>query len=153
VLPVQVVAQLPQCAAVSMLVRQPAAGLLQAANPGLHVGLQALAVHTEAVAFWVWHWVPQLPQLAALALVSTSQSVPFWLQSANGAVQVLTLQAEASHLAVAWAIAQGVPHFPQLLKSEVMLVSQPSFTAPLQSPWAESHVATSQPVAPHFGVP
>jgi hypothetical protein len=55
VVPVHEVAQLPQCAGVSMLVRQPAAGFEHAAKPLLQLGLQAPPLQVEPDAFAVWH--------------------------------------------------------------------------------------------------
>ena len=71
--PVQEVAQLPQCAAVSMLVVQPAAGLEHAAKPLLHVGEQAPPAHVVAEAFCVLHCTLQPPQLSASVAVGVSQ--------------------------------------------------------------------------------
>jgi hypothetical protein len=73
VVPLQEVAQLPQCAIVSMLVRQPAAGFEHAAKPSLQLGLQVPPPHVEPVAFCVLHWVPQPPQLFGSAAVGVSQ--------------------------------------------------------------------------------
>ena len=77
--------------------------------------------------------MPHPPQLLALVLVSTSHEVPSALQSAKGRVHWLTLQSEPSHLGVAWANAQTVPHFPQLVASVVRFDSQPSLYFRLQS--------------------
>jgi hypothetical protein len=133
VVPVQEVAQFPQCAAVSMLVRQPAAGFEQAAKPLLQLGLHVPPLQVAPEAFAVWHFVPQAPQFVGSVAVGVSQPLLLlpsqlaWFARQTG----LQLAPEQLLLEV-WLSAQAKPQPPQLALLERSSVSQPLLLLPSQ---------------------
>jgi hypothetical protein len=133
--------------------------MLQSAKFAAHAASwQPLATHLPVAlsgAYTVLQlspFTPQPPQFATLVLVLVSQSVPFWSQSAHGAVHTLTLHTWLTHLALALPIVQIVPQPPQLPASLPMFVSQPLATLPSQSAQPASHLPTLHADATHEGV-
>jgi hypothetical protein len=113
----QMVPHAPQLFALSRLVVQPFCGLLQAAQPSLQSGLQALVAQLVALAFVVLHATLQPPQFAMSAVVDFSQPLFGLLSQSANPVAQLGLQAPPLHAVVPWLFVQLVPQPPQFATS------------------------------------
>src|SRR4051794_28679180 len=91
------------------------------------------------------HTWPQAPQLLALSATEVSQpSLTRPLQSSKPASQAPMEHAPAVQRGVAWAPPHTRPQSPQFITSLRVLVSQPSWTLPLQSSQKPRQVSTVQ---------
>lgn len=154
VVPVQEVAQFPQCAAVSMLVRQPAAGFEQAAKPLLQLGLHVPPLQVAPEAFAVWHFVPQAPQFVGSVAVGVSQPLLLLPSQLLKKLCVQTgLQLPPEQVFVALVCWHTVPQPPQLLLSLANTTSQPLLLLPSQFPSAPASQAGLQAANVHVLAP
>jgi hypothetical protein len=123
---------------------QPFAGLpSQSANPALQAARTQFEARHAPVALLNPQALPQKPQLlASEARLVSHPSAGLLLQFANPGSQAPTLHTEAVQAPKPWATAgQTLPHAPQLLRSEVVLVSHPFEGLPSQLPKPAVQVA------------
>lgn len=123
----------------------------QSAKPALHDGTQAPAVQL-VVPLAFTHGALQLPQWLALVFVSTSHPlVAMPSQLARPALQI-GWQLPLVHVVEPPGFEHAVPQVPQLLVLVLVLVSQPLFALPSQSPKPALHAMPHVPLV-QTGVP
>jgi hypothetical protein len=145
----------PQLAGfVCVLTSQPLAALMsQSAKPILQLATRHVPAAHAGAPLGVEHTLPHAPQLDAFVCVLTSQPLAgFRSQSAKPALQLATAHIPAAHAGVPFAIAQVLPHEPQLAAFVCVFTSQPFAGFPSQSAKPALQLAIPQPPAVHTPV-